>query len=152
MQWCKSTGTGDARLVAKKFSCKLQEVLRFAGFVHPLLLAWKCEKSPMWSPQMKCPHWSQGSLKQKQKKSSHFRGHSTENILRVNSVSGPQVQRGAPSSLVANVRLWTADWEGCGEFTGLSGLSNGGWERSDPASLFCLQGEFYDIADRATQG
>lgn len=67
------------------------------------------------------PILTRGSLKQEQKKSSHFRGHSTENILRVNSVEGPpQVHHYTPS-LVANVRLWTARWEGWGEFTRLSG-------------------------------
>lgn len=81
----------------------------------------KVKAPPTWSHHIKYPQWTWGSLKQKQKKSSHFRGRSTENILRVKSVSGPQVHHYTPS-LVANVRLWTKGWEGCGEFTGLSRL------------------------------
>lgn len=94
----------------------------FGGYLPPLLPV-KVKAPPIGSHQIKYPQWTWGSLKQKQKKSSHFRRHSSENILRVNSVSGPQVHHYTPPPpLLANVRLWTAGWEGSGEFTGLSGL------------------------------
>lgn len=41
------------------------------------------------SPDKKHPQRTRGSPKQKQKESPHFRGRPTENISRVNSVSGP---------------------------------------------------------------
>lgn len=73
------------------------------------------------------------SPKQKQRKSSHFRGHSTKNILRVNSVGGPQVPHYTPS-LVASAALWSAGREGArGIQQPVRAVSDGGWKRSDPA-------------------